>query len=71
MQKVEFEFTLDDDGKPCISFKHHDKSNLLEQKLLKIFIDAAKEKGIFLNKTGGLASTNGVSWDSYEIIINK
>ena len=41
--KVEFELNLDDNGRPCIKFRHHDKDNSLEQKSLKLFLDAVKE----------------------------
>lgn len=69
--KVEFELNLDTNGKPCIKFRHYDKDKSLEQKALKIFIDAAKEKGIKLQSPSGYADTNGNSWENYEIIIAK
>jgi hypothetical protein len=70
--KVEFELNLDDNGRPCIKFRHHDKDNSLEQKALKVFLDAVKEKGCELrNPTGYLCSSEGKSWENYEIQIAK
>ena len=69
--KVEFELNLDSDGRPCIKFKHHDKDSSLEQKALKIFINAVKEKGMCLKNPGGYIDTNGNSWEKYEIQIKK
>lgn len=42
--KAEFELNLDSNGRPCIKFRHHDKDNSLEQKALKVFLDAEKVK---------------------------
>lgn len=36
--KAEFELSLDTNGKPMIKFMHSDKSESLEQKILKVFI---------------------------------
>lgn len=69
--KAEFEFNLDRNGRPCIKFKHFDKDNSLEQKALKIFIDAVKEKGCELINIGGYIDTDGNSWENYEIQIGK
>lgn len=69
--KVEFELNLDNDGRPCIRFKHHDKDNSLDQKALGIFINAVKEKGMCIKNPGGYIDTNGNSWEKYEIQINK
>ena len=72
IMKVEFELNLDDNGRPCIKFRHHDKDNSLEQKSLKLFLDAVKEKGCELrNPTGYLCSSEGKSWENYEIQIKK
>jgi hypothetical protein len=71
--KVEFELNLDSNGRPCIKFRHHDKDNSLEQKALKVFLDAVKEKGCELrNISGYLESGTSNSWENYEIqIANK
>ena len=67
---VEFELTLNSNGSPCIIYKHHDRDNSLEQKVLKIFLDGALEKGIVLKSTSGYleCGTNN-SWENYEITI--
>ncbi len=67
--KVQFELNIDIDGRPCVIFRHHDKDNSLEQKALKVFIDAVKEKGVKLVNTNGFISTNGDSWENYELQI--
>jgi hypothetical protein len=70
--KAEFELSLDSNGKPCIKFRHHDKDNSLEQKVLDIFIEAVKEKGCVLkNISGYLDSGRSDSWENYEIQINE
>lgn len=70
--KAEFELNLDSNGRPCIKFRHHDKDNSLEQKALKVFLDAVKEKGCVLKKKSGYAEIGaGKSWDNYEIQIGK
>lgn len=69
--KVEFELNLDANGSPCIKFRHYDKSNSLEQKLLKSFIDAVKSNGIILSNVSGYVDTSGVSFDNYEIRIKN
>lgn len=70
--KTEFELNFDSNGKPCIKFKHHDKDNSLEQKSLKIFLDAVKKKGCVIVNTGGyLECGTSNSWDNYEIQIGK
>lgn len=70
--KAEFELSLDTSGRPCIKFRHHDKDNSLEQKALKVFIDAVKEKGCVLkNLSGCLESGTSNSWENYEIQIGK
>lgn len=68
--KVEFELNLDGNGRPCIKFRHHEKNNSLEQKALKVFLEAVKEKGCELrNPTGYIG--NGDIWEDYEIQICK
>ena len=70
--KAEFELNLDSNGRPCIKFRHHDKDNSLEQKALKVFLDAVKEKGCVLrNISGYLESGTSNSWENYEIQIGK
>ncbi|MFA6572257.1 MAG: hypothetical protein WCT77_13605 [Bacteroidota bacterium] len=70
--KVEFELNLDKDGRPCIKFKHYVKDNSLEQKALKIFIDAVKEKGCELkNPIEYFNKNNNGYYEYYEIQIKK
>jgi hypothetical protein len=72
MMKAEFELNLDKDGRPCIRIKHHDKNNSLDQQALKIFIISAIEKGIKLVPVNGCLNTsNGESWENYEIQIKQ
>jgi hypothetical protein len=70
IMQVEFELNLDSDGRPCIKFRHYDKHNSLEQKALKVFIDAVKEKGLCLVNTGGFRSDKE-SFEKYEIRISS
>ena len=70
--KAEFELNLDSYGRPCIKFKHYDKSSSFEQKVLGLFIEAIKEKGCVLKHTSGyLESGTSNSWENYEIQIEK
>lgn len=69
--RVEFELNLDDNGNPCIKFRHYDKDSSLEQKTLKLFIDAVKEKGMELRNPSGYIDTDGNSWENYEVQIGK
>ena len=69
--KAEFELNLDENGRPCIKFRHYDKSNALEQKALGIFVKAVKEKGIVLKNSSGYIDTEGNSWENYEVQIGK
>lgn len=69
--KVEFELTLDQNGRPCIKFKHRDRNDSLEQKILKVFIDAVKEKGCELINTGVENIENNIWSEIYEIQIGK
>lgn len=70
--KAEFEITTTKDGTPAIKFTHSEASNDLEQILLKLFIDQAKEHGIKLTAN---ANDNFVSMvgnnESYLIIPDK
>ena len=69
IMKAEFELTIDEKtGEPKIRVRHQDKSNSLDQLLLKIFIDKARENGIELIHTSGyLESGTTNSWENYEI----
>ena len=69
--KAEFELNLDANGRPCIKFRHYDKNSSLEQKALKVFIDAVKEKGMELRNISGYIDTDGNSWENYEIQIQS
>lgn len=69
--KAEFELSLNNDGQPCIRFRHFDKDISLEQRTLQLFLEKAKEKGIALKNTSGfLESGTSNSWENYEIYIN-
>lgn len=70
--KATFELTVDQKtGEPVINFRHHDRSNALEQKLLKIFVDGAKKNGLKLtNPSGHLEAGTTNSWEEYEIRVN-
>ena len=69
--KVEFELNVDKDGNPLIKFRHYDKSDAIEQKLLNFFIHKVKEKGMILINSGGYIDNNSKSWENYEIKINN
>jgi hypothetical protein len=71
--KTEFELTIDEiTGEPRIKFRHHDKIDDLEQKVLNVFITMAKKHGIELvNPSGHLEAGTSVSWENYEIKIKK
>lgn len=70
--KTEFELNLDSNGRPCIKFRHHDKDGSLEQKALKVFINAVKEGGCTLITISGFICTDtDSSWNNYEIQISK
>ncbi len=71
--KAEFEFTIDSEtGEPKIKFRHYDKSCDLEQKLLKVFIDRIKERGIELvNTSGYIEGGTSNSFENYELKIGK
>ena len=70
-EKVVFELTINKSGEPIITFRHYDKSSTTENKLLKLFIDKAKEKGMVISSPSGYANTSGGSWEDYIIKTNK
>ena len=43
---MKVELNLNKNGHPVIEFSHFDKSTLLEEQILKVFIDMAKKNGI-------------------------
>ena len=69
--KAQFELNLDNNGMPFIKFRHYDKDSSIEQKALKVFIDAVKEKGMELRNTSCFIDTEGNSWNNYEVQIGK
>ncbi len=70
--KAEFELNLDSNGKPCIKFRHHVKEKSLEQKALKIFLDAIKEKGCVLKQIGSHREVvPNIMWEDFEIQIKE
>ena len=68
--KASFELTLGSNGRPCIKFRHYDKDGSLDQRVLKSFIELAKEKGLVLKNPSGYIDTDGNSWENYEIRID-
>lgn len=64
--KAEFELNLNKNGRPVISFRHHDKDGSLEQQVLKVFVDMAAENGLRMKQVSGTSGT-GVSYNEYEI----
>ncbi len=67
--EAEIELTIDKEGNPILSIKHHDKSDALEQKLLGVFIDRALACGLKMRGTTGILSDHE-SWEKYEICNN-
>ena len=68
--KVELELNIDSNGKPCVKFKHHDKDNSLDQKILGVFVDAVKEDGCELKSFGPCMETGtSVHFTTHEIRI--
>ena len=70
--KAEFALTVDSEGNPMIEFKHHDRSDELEQKLLGVLVKQAQSKGIALYPVNGhveLGTNN--SWNGYVIKAKK
>lgn len=69
-QREQLEITLDHEGTPIIRIRHQDKSTLLREKTLGVFVKAAKEGGrLVLRNTAGMVDTSGNSWEDYEIRI--
>lgn len=67
--KVEFELNIDEKtGEPIIRFRHDERSDAMEQRLLKIFVEKAKKNGILLVNPNGQISS-GSAWENYEIKI--
>lgn len=69
--KAEFVLSLDSHGRPCINFRHYDKSDSLEQIILREFIDGAVKNGLHLNNVSGFIDSNGNSWENYGIYIKS
>lgn len=70
--ETKFILNVDKNGRPCIKFKHYDRSNTLEQKILDIFIKAVKKHGCVLVNPGGfLEAGTDNSYENYEIQIAK
>lgn len=71
--KVNLELAINEKtGDPIIKIRHHDKSNNLNQKVLKIFIDKAKCNGLeFRHTSGYIESGTTNSWENYEIRIRN
>lgn len=68
---IQFELNLDSDGRPCIKFTHQDKDNCLEQRILGVFVNSVKEKGMCLVSPSGHIDSQGFSFEKYEIQIKK
>jgi hypothetical protein len=70
--KSELELNLDQNGRPCIKIRHHDKDISLEQKALWIFIDGVMKNGCVIEHVSGYIETGtDRSWENYEIQIKK
>lgn len=71
--KINFELSVDPKTRQVkILFTNLDRSDELEEKLLKIFVEQAKTKGIKLvNPTGHLECGTKNSWENYEIVIDE
>ncbi len=68
MKSINLELTVNRDGEPAIKFRHHERCDLLEHKLLKIFVDKASKGGLVLRHAGGrLEAGTDNSWEDYEI----
>lgn len=68
--KVKFKLTVTEESSPAIQIRHHDKSEVLDQKILEIFITQALEKGIEPVHLGGYFDGK-TSWEDYEIRIKQ
>lgn len=67
MMKAEFTLYIDDaTGVPSIQFKHHPKSNDLEQRVLMIFVRSAMEKGVEIVSERSFVDDRNC-WTEYEI----
>jgi hypothetical protein len=70
-QRVEIDLSIDErTGEPFIKIRRHDKSQDINQKLLKLFVHGALERGLKIECVGGIASTDGDSWDDYVVSVN-
>jgi hypothetical protein len=66
--KAEFELTLNNAGRPCIRFIHHDKDNSLEQLTLKIMLREMLANGIKISNPSGCRKVGtDESFEIYEI----
>ena len=71
--KVEIELSVDSvTGEPIIKFRHHDKSDAIEQVLLNVFINKARGQQLKIVHIGGyLECGTKNSWEDYQIKINN
>ena len=66
--KAQIELTLDTkSNKPVIIITHYDKDNSIEQLLLKVFIDNAKNGIMLKHLSGFLEVGTSNSWEKYVI----
>ena len=66
--KAQIILSIDDEGDPVISFRHHDKSDELEQKLLGVFTKRAIENGLTITRPNGyIECGTDNSWENYII----
>ena len=69
MTGIELKLSIDKKtGLPIIKFRHHDKSENLQQLLLGVFTKGAKEKGLMITQPNGKLSDTE-SYENYEIRI--
>ena len=68
--KLEIELRLNSKKEPVIDIIHHDKSSELEQLVLGVFISKAKNGLELVHLSGHLNTSNGESWERYQVTPN-
>lgn len=65
---IDIKLDIDDDGKPILAIKHHERKDCLEQRLLGHFIKSVKENGIVIKNSHGMVECGtDNSWEVYII----
>ena len=66
--KAQIILSVDTEGHPILSFRHHDKSDEIEQKLLGLFTKRAIENGLTISRPSGyIECGTDNSWENYVI----